>query len=266
MGWPNQSRAGLRGRGALLVLAVVAVLPLPAGAQTRGMERRQERRRAATEQYPDLSWRLQNPLARILVLPTSAEYRKGGGPFGEGEVFSIRFAPRVPFVLNEDWHVISKTDLAWVSQDEIAVGEQEGLSDLIQTFFFSPDRSIAWDLYWGAGPSFVLPTASDDFLGTEKFSMGPTFAVFRQREDWTAGLTLSHVWSVAGPDGVPDVSLSRVEPVVAYTAPTSTTIALGAELTYDWENEIWRGPLTFRVSQLTLIRERPIQWLSLIHI
>ena len=226
-----------------------------------GRERRKERRQASAELYPELSLNLENPLARILVLPTSAEFQKGAGADGSGESFAIRVAPRVPFVLNEDWHLISKTDVAWVWQDDVAgPGQQDGLSDLVQTFFLSPERSLDWDVHWGIGPSFIIPTATHDSLGTRKFSIGPSLSIFRQRDEWTTSLTLNHSWSVAGSDSAPHVSLTTIRPVLAYIAPSSTTIALGADLSYDWNNEVWRGPVSLRLSQLTILGKRPIQW------
>lgn len=248
----------------LRIIAMAGILPLiieTACSQTPGRQRRQERRQQASERYPELSQRLENPLARILVLPTSFEYKHGAGALGGGEWFAVRIAPRVPFILNEDWHILSKTDVAWVTQEKIfGAGRQEGMSDLVQTFFFSPDRSLGADVYWGLGPTFVLPTASDDFLGTEKLSIGPSFGFFRERDNWTLGSIINHVWSVAGTDSATDVNASRIELLVAYTTPTSTTIALGAEVNYNWENSKWLVPIELRISQLTLIRERPVQW------
>ena len=226
-----------------------------------GRERRLERRETATDEYPDLSLRLENPLARILVIPTSVEYKNGSGALGRGESFAIRLAPRVPFVINEEWHVLSKSDLAWVSQkDVIGNSRQEGLTDLVQTFFFSPDRSLGWDLYWGVGPTFVIPTATNHLLGTDKLSVGPSFGIFRQSKPWTVGVILNHIWSVAGPSDASSINASRIEPLLGYTTERSTTFSLSAELSFDWTAYQWSGPLEFRVSQLTLIADHPVQW------
>jgi hypothetical protein len=43
-----------------------------------------------------------------------------------------------------------------------------GLGDFTPTFFFSPKKPTAGGLVWGIGPVFLLPTATDDLLGTEK--------------------------------------------------------------------------------------------------
>ena len=72
-------------------------------------EERVERREAATEAYPELSGDIQNPLARILLLPNTFEYEEGGGSEGTGEVFRVRFGPRIPIELSADWHLISKS-------------------------------------------------------------------------------------------------------------------------------------------------------------
>ena len=226
-----------------------------------GRERRQVRRTSAREEYPELTRKLLNPLARVLTIPTSFEYLEGAGIEEIGQTFTTRIAPRVPFVLNNDWHLISKTDLAWSTQKNvIGSTEQEGLTDFIQTLFFSPDRSLGWGIYWGVGPTFVLPTATDDFLGTDKFSIGPSAAVYKQAKQWTTGVLFNHVWSVAGSDDANYVSSSRIEPMIAYTAPTATTIAVGAEINRNWQNNSWLVPVELRVSQLTMIFNAPVQW------
>lgn len=237
-----------------LVLAQDATIPL-------GRERRQERRTSAREEYPELTRKLLNPLARILSIPTSFEYLEGAGAAGKGQSLTARVAPRVPFVLNDEWHLISKTDLAWTTQENvIGSSKQEGLTDLTQTLFFSPDRSLGWGLYWGVGPTFVLPTSTDDFLGTDKFSIGPSAAIYKQAGGWTSGVLLNHVWSVAGNDDANYVSASRIEPLIAYSTPTATTIGVGAEINHNWQAESWIIPVELRVSQLTMIYGAPIQW------
>ena len=244
-----------------LVLCVLAMLLTTVDAQTAGRERRQERRAAAAEEYPELSQDLQNPLARILVLPTAFEYADGGGMAGKGEAFTIRFGPRIPFCLNDRWHLLSKSDLTYIWQNDVIEGSrQEGFGDFVQTFFFSPDRSLAWDIYWGVGPTFALPTATRDVLGSGQFSVGPSFGFFRQRDQLTTGVIMNHLWSVSGDSDGAEVNASRIEPLVAYTFPTATTLSVGAEFSYNWKTDAWTGPMEMRLTQLTVIKDRPIQW------
>ena len=46
--------------------------------------------------------------------------------------------------------------------------------------------------FWGAGPGVIFPSATDDSLGSGKWSAGPTGAVVRQQGPWT-------VFALVGP-------------------------------------------------------------------
>jgi len=53
-------------------------------------------------------------------------------------------------------------------------------------------------LIWGAGPVSVLPTATNEILGQEKLSVGPSIVTLVQSSHWTIGTLTNNVWSVAG--------------------------------------------------------------------
>ncbi len=222
----------------------------------------QERRVEAQELYPELSQKLENPLARIIAAPLNFSYEEGGGSDARGSRFETNFAPRIPFIIGNDWHVLSKTDISWIHQDDAVLpGTQEGWSDLKQTFFFTPKRSLGWDSYWGVGPTLLFPTASEEGLGTDKVSAGPTIAVYRQKKTgWTAGILLSHVWSFEGDSDAEDVSFTRMEPRLTHTFSTGTTVGIDAEFQHDWERNAWIAPVRLGLGQLTLIRGRPVKF------
>jgi len=96
----------------------------------------------------------------------------------------------------------------------------------------------------------VIPTGTDEKLGTEKFGLGPTAVGLLQRGPWTTGVLVNHIWSVAGDDDREDVSSTYMQPFLVYTTPGALSIALNTESTYDWEAEKWTVPLNLVVSQL----------------
>ena len=247
---------------AIATVLSVFVLLSEASAELQGQDRRQNRRSEATERFPDLEKALQNPLARVAEFSTDFQYSYGGGPGGVGDSYLMRFDPRIPFSLGDNWHLISKTNLAWAHQYDFVPGtRQSGWSDIGQSFFLSPDRSIGWDTYWGAGASAVIPTDSADFIGNDHWRLGPAFGFFRQkRESWTAGFLTSHLWSVGGGGDSPEISQTLLQPIFAYTTDNSTTLALRANLTYDWKESAWFGPVELRISQLTILWDRPVQF------
>jgi hypothetical protein len=62
-----------------------------------------------------------------------------------------------------------------IDQEDIPIkGKGEsGIGDILQSLFFSPKEPTAGGWIWGAGPVFLLPTASEDALGTEQWGIGP---------------------------------------------------------------------------------------------
>lgn len=104
----------------------------------------------------------------------------------------------------------------------------------------------------------LLPTASDNTLGGEKWGLGPTAVLLQQRGPWTVGLLANHIWSFAGDDDRNDINATFLQPFVSYVTKTKTTIGFNTESTYDSENDAWAVPLNLSVSQLLKIGDQII--------
>lgn len=206
----------------------------------------------------DLAKQLANPISSLISVPVQGNLDFGMGP-GDGSKFTMNLQPVIPFGLNEDWNVISRTILPVVDQEGIALGganDAFGLGDTVQSFFFSPKSS---DPIWGIGPVFLLPTATDSLLGTEKWGAGPTAVILKQSGPWTYGALANHLWDFAGDDARASVNATFLQPFVSYITETKTTFTINAESTYDWQREQWNIPLNLVVSQLLKIGDQPIQ-------
>lgn len=213
----------------------------------------------ALAQDADLAKKLANPVADLISVPIQSNYDFGIGP-GDGTKWTTNIQPVIPFGINEDWNVISRTILPVIDQEGIAFTgdalDASGLGDTVQSFFFSPKTS---DPIWGIGPAFLIPTATDSLLGSEKWGAGPTAVVLKQDGPWTYGALANHLWSFAGDDGRDDVNATFLQPFVSYITPSKTTFTLNSETTYDWSNQQWNVPVNFIVSQLLKIGDQPVQ-------
>ena len=166
-----------------------------------------------------------------------------------------------PFALNSDWNLISRTIVPFGSQDDvICTSSHYGLSDTLPSLFFSPKAPTSGGWIWGAGPVLMLPTATDDVLGTGKWGAGPTAVVLKQQNGWTYGGLVNHLWSYAGDGGRANVNSTFVQPFVSYTTKTYTTLGLNTESTYDWQRGQWTVPLNATVAQLLKIGKLPVQF------
>lgn len=207
----------------------------------------------------DLAKTLANPIGALISVPFQSNFDFGGGPAGDGYQFKLNLQPIIPITLNEDWLLISRTILPFVDQQDIfGTSSQTGLAETLQSFFLSPAKPTESGWIWGAGPAMLLPTATDELLGGEKWGAGPTAVALKQQNGWTYGSLASHIWSFAGDSDRADVSASYLQPFVSYTTKTSTTFTLNTESTYDWTKDQWTLPLNLMLQQIVKIGDQPI--------
>ncbi len=212
-------------------------------------------------QAAELAKKLSNPVASLISVPIQNNFEFGAGPDGDGFQYRVNIQPVIPISLSADWNLISRTILPVVYQENVfGTSSQAGLSDTLQSLFFSPVEPTQGGWIWGAGPVLLLPTATDDLLGTEKWGAGPTAVLLKQQNGWTYGALVNHLWSFAGEDGRADVNATFLQPFVNFTTKTFTTFGVQTEATYDWDNSQWTVPLVGQVSQLLKIAGQPVQF------
>jgi len=209
----------------------------------------------------ELAKKLANPIANLISVPIQVNYDENIGPQEEGSKWVTNIQPVIPFSMSENWNIITRTILPIIDQEDIPTSGQgeSGLGDIVASQFFSPKALTKRGWTWGVGPVWLLPTATDDSLGSEKWGIGPTAVALKQEGPWTYGMLFNHIWSFAGDDDRTDVNSTFLQPFVAYVTKTRTTFSINTESTYDWEGEEWSVPVNFSVAQMLKIGKLPVQ-------
>ena len=124
----------------------------------------------------ELARSAQNPIASMISLPFQNNTDFNFGP-KEKTLNTTNIQPVIPFALNENWNVVTRTIIPVVSQPEITPGQnrETGLGDTTFSAFFTPKNPGKW--IWGIGPIALLPTNTDDRLGTDEWGAGATAVV-----------------------------------------------------------------------------------------
>jgi hypothetical protein len=154
----------------------------------------------------------------------------------------------VPIHLTEEWNILSRTILPVVYQDPGAGGSDFGLGDATEALYLSPRRRTPSGWTWALGPIFLLPTATKDALGQDRWGAGPALGLLNQEGPWTFGLLANTIWGFAGSGG--RVNTSYLQPSLDYTFDSKTTLSVNTESTYDWVRRQWTVPIHFVVRQL----------------
>jgi hypothetical protein len=207
----------------------------------------------------DLAQDLTNPVADLLTIPIQMNYDQNFGPDEDGWKLQTNIQPVLPFNVNDDWNLITRTIMPVIWQDEIfpGAGSQFGLGDINLSLFFSPKKPTN-GVIWGVGPVLYLSTATEDLLGAEKWGAGPTAIALTMRGRWTMGALANHLWSFAGNDQRDDINSTFVQPFVAYTWPSAWTVSVQSETTYNWEIRKWGVPVNVAVAKLVMLGRLPV--------
>ncbi|MCB1229727.1 MAG: transporter [Verrucomicrobiae bacterium] len=208
----------------------------------------------------DLAQELTNPVADLISVPIQTNFDFNFGPADDGQRVQTNIQPVIPFSLNKDWNLITRTITPVIHQEDLfpGAGSQFGLGDINQTFFLSPKQPTANVVTWGAGPVFLFPTATDPLLGGEKWAAGPSVVVLRLQDAWTYGILANHIWSYAGESTRADINNTFLQPFVAYTTPDAWTYSLQSEASYNWTAEQWSIPINGSISKLVKIGKLPV--------
>lgn len=208
-----------------------------------------------------LARELANPIAALISIPLQSNWETRVGPVDGGYQYRLNIQPVVPFTLSEDWNLITRAILPVVWQQEIfpGAGTQTGLSDLLASFFFSPKAPTASGIIWGAGPVLLVPTATDQLLGTRRWGLGPTAVALRQDGPWTMGVLANHLWSVTTASTGRNVNGTFVQPFMSYAWGGGWSAVLQAEATYDWITDQSSVPIGAFIAKIVRLGPLPVQ-------
>lgn len=210
-----------------------------------------------------LAKQLSNPIANLASVPLQFTWDDGFGPNDDGHRTLLNVQPVIPMSIGEDWNLISRTIVPIVYQDDVVPGQdaQFGLGDTTQSLFFSPKTPTAGGWVWGVGPAFLVPTATENTLGTDQWAAGPTIVALRQTQaGWTYGVLGNHLWSFAGDDARASVNQTFLQPFVSKALGQGRTLSFNVESAYDWKGSQWSVPFNAGYSKVTRMGRQLVSW------
>ncbi len=182
----------------------------------------------------ELAKKSQNPVGNIVSLPFQNNTSFGIGPDDKvSNVLNIQ--PVYPTSLGEKWNLINRAIVPVSYRQEFipGTGSAFGLGDISYTGFISP--ADPGKLIWGAGPSFLFPTATEDRWASDKFSAGAGVIALTMPGNWVLGGLVSNVWSVAGDDDAADVNQMSFQVIANYNLSDGWYLSSTPVISANWE-------------------------------
>lgn len=198
----------------------------------------------------DLRSAVQNPISSLISVPLKFTFDYGAD---NGDATILNVNPVIPVTVG-DWNLVNRALIPLADVDGAITGPGNpspapgngatGLGDINYSLYFSP---VKYDkVIWGVGPSINLPTASDDQLGSGKWSTGITGVALTVPSWGSTGILGRQLWSFAGDSDRKRVNQTLIEPFLNYNLDNGWFLLTDIVITANWETNSsnrWTVPL-----------------------
>ncbi len=209
-----------------------------------------------------LAKQTQNPIADLISLPIETAWNFDVGDLNRTQTV-VTVKPVYPQHINADWNWIHRLLVPTIDQPKLVSGSSSkfGLGDTTYQGFLSPAKSEG--ITWGVGPALTFPTATDDVLGTDKWTAGPAVVLLNSSGPWVYGSLLSNQWQI----GSSDSSRRRVgnatfQPFVNYNLSDGWYLSSAPVITANWKadhaGDAWTVPLGVGVGKVMRFSDQPV--------
>jgi hypothetical protein len=241
---------------------------------------------------------LDNPVGNFVAIPLQYDYVQLGGPNVDDTkvMHRLQITPTFPLSLGSNWNLINRVVLpvlslpineafgdciglepgTWINTCPSFPGvladpfaRTSGFGDMVYVGLASPKKAIKIQstggaVIWGGGATTMFPTASDEVLGTGKFSLGPAGVIAYLGPKWSLGIFAQHWWSAGGDSKRHDISLTNIQYFIYYAPPwdpkAQWRIGVSPNISIDWKAEGDRTsfPVGLGISRMVQIGPLPV--------
>lgn len=223
----------------------------------------------SSDTVTNLAAEVQNPVANMISVPFQFDMFNNIGAQNKSAI-ALSIQPVIPIKLSENWNIITRTIVPLIYLPDgfngldilppnVKDNTKFGLSDINISGFLSPAEP--GKIIWGIGPCLSFPTASNEYLGSQKWSAGPTFAVLTQPGHWTLGVLVNQLWSYAGNKSNGDVNQLLIQPFLGFTLPSNWYLTSSPIITRNWtvpNKDGWMIPIGAGCGRIIAMGKLPV--------
>lgn len=251
----------------VLLLFTTALLVHPAFAQGGDGELAKEQSDLA-----ETGRKLSNPVSDVWALFTEFDLSFSNGNMNRGDAqagAAMVFQPILPLPLTESWKIIVRPTIPITFTQPTPDGfdkfdRKGGLGDILLPLAFSPVLDN-WIL--ALGPTFTIPTATNNDLGRQQWAMGPAAIVGYRNEKFVGGVFPQYFWGLGGrgdqKSSTPDASYMNMLYFFFWNLPDAWQIGFNPAITYDHKasrGNKWNVPVGMGFAKTTRVAGKPVKF------
>jgi hypothetical protein len=211
----------------------------------------------------EIAQKLANPNAPMASLTFRLQQRwfDGDLPDAGGQSgTTLVFQPSFPFSLDNGDVVFFRPGIPILmgSPSPNAAGtgftSESGLGDI--AFDVAYGRTTKTGMLYAGGMIVSLPTATNDALGTDRYTMGPEFMIGKLTKKWVIGAFPNHQWDVGG-SGDKDINLTTIQLFGTVLPGGGWNYGSSPIITFDHISDQWTIPLNVQLGKTVIWGGRP---------
>ncbi|MGI9290742.1 MAG: hypothetical protein ACR2QG_05640 [Gammaproteobacteria bacterium] len=235
---------------------------------------------AVAEDLAVVAQKTNNPISDAWLLITQNDFTVLGGDGIDGteNLNVLKFQPVLSFpMFDESWNYLFRPVVQITSaplDDDLEstdpFGDRtNGLGDLVLLNLFGPNRNDGW--IWGLGPTFIVPTATEDVLGQEKWQAGPALLAVRLGnksggwglDHFNIGALAQQWWSFGGDSDRDAVSQMDIQYFINWRRDPIRLIGMTPNIRINWkESGSDRYSIPVGLGTISLFKwgNTPVRW------
>lgn len=220
---------------------------LPAGFTATLCAQETNSASAYSSSAEEIAAELANPLAPITTMTAQFRAEFGNGP-DHVVNYQTRLQPALFKPMGDKSAFLLRTIFPFYFKQWPT--SNSGLGDITLVPYYVPD--ITKSVFVGYGSAFGVPSATEDSLGSKKWTAGPAMIIAKAGQPWTYGMLFQQVWSFAGDEDRGNISVLTAQPFVTRLLGDGWATTFNCESSYNWEAErdSWTVPLALSFSKV----------------
>jgi hypothetical protein len=218
---------------------------------------------AAKPSADEIAASLANPNTPLASLNLKIQYRQFEGdlPGADDETgIGFVFQPSLPFPLDSGAKILFRPAIPLQIDQPVfdaTNGEfdsESGIGDIGYDLAYAPKGEAGQLLAYGIVGS--IPTATEDSLGSDRWTLGPEILIGKLTRKYLLGALLTHQWDIAG-SGDADISLSALNLFYVFLPGGGWNVGTAPIMSYDHENEEATIPINLNAGKTVILAGRP---------